>query len=190
MGLAKKLAKRTQRLARTQKAKDAKRARRAAQERIYAAKHRENEINEAERGVWKDMQVVLYTALHEQNGFGGKRLTLLFSWVQNLAECVRDDYVQEDELLAQLMAETHYGIEITPFDATDDDSIKHRAIDRIMLYFLWILHDKFGFGQQRMKALHKACADIGSDLRAGRRTIHGMVKRLQRIKGFWLEERD
>jgi len=190
MGFLKKLKKRGDRAARLAKAKDAKRERRVAREKVLTAKHRENEINDVEKGAWKDMQVVLYTALHEQNGFGGKRLSSLFAWVQNLAECVRDDYVTEEGLLAQLMVETRYGIEVTPFDPTDDRNIKRRAIDRIVLYFLWILHDKFGFGKQRLKALHKACAAIGRDLQEGKRTIAGMVKRLQGIKGFWLEARD
>lgn len=190
MGLAKKLAKRSQRLERVAKAKDAKRERRAAEERRYTAKHRVHEINKMEEDAWDDMQVILYTALHENYGFGGKRLTELFAWTKNLAECVRDDYVTEKDLLAQLGMETKYGIKIEDMDPHDDDSIRARAIDRITLYFFWILHDKFGFSQKRLHDLYSACGAIGKDMKEGRRSINGMVERLQRIKGFWLEKRD
>jgi len=190
VGFLKKLKKRTQRLERVAKAKDAKRDARAAREMQLTAKHRENEINAMEQEAWDDMQVIFYTALHEQNGFGGKRLTSLFAWVQNLAECVRDDYVTEKGLLDNLAQETRYVMKIEPIDPHDDRKIRARAIDRITLYFYWTLHAHFGFGYKRLHELQCACGSIGHDMLGGARTIHGMTKRLQGIRGFWLEMRD
>jgi len=190
MGLAKKLAKRTQRLARVRKAKDAKKDQRLANEIHYIMKHREHEVYDMAETTWKDTQTVLYTALHERYGFGGKRLRRLFREVSDLQELIADNDGSEGDMFRQFAEETHYNITPPTAEIDDDDSIKLRSIGRITGYFFWTLRDKFGFGKGRLKELSRVCGAIGDDLKEGRRTIQGMKDELNRIDGFWLGGRD
>lgn len=193
MGLMKKLKRRGARDARVQQAKQEKREQRAAKVLTYTAKAREKEIGEIEQQTWNDMQIVLYTALRESFGFGGKRLTKLFSHVQRLAECVRDDFithVSEDALAGVLEQETGFSARLDRMNPHDDKSVKRRAMQRISLYFFFTLHDKFDFGKQRLEATRHACARLGKELADGTRTMDGMLDDLSKVRHFIFEWRD
>lgn len=187
MGLARKLRKRADRFARVGKAKAEKRERKATEKMVFTAKKRERDIWDMEQQTWNDTQVVIYTALHQENGFGGKRLTRLFQRVRNLAYCVRDDDVTEQQLVDMLKEDTHYDATLPDMNPHDDHSVKLRSVYRMLLYFFWALHGEFGFGKKQFLALRKACAKIGQELTAGTRSLGDMVHDLEHLRDFNFE---
>lgn len=190
MGLARKLRKRADRFARVGKAKAAKRERKVEEKIAFTARHRENEVNVLEKQTWRDMQVVICTALREKRHFGGLRMTRLFHRVWILAACVRDDDVEEAQLAAWLKEETKYDATPAEMDVGDDRSVRLRSFQRIFLYFAYVLHNEFDFGGRMIASVRHACAEIGRELADGQRTMDGMVDALKRIPRFHFDGRE
>lgn len=182
MGFLKKLRKRDTRFARIGKMKAAKRDAKDAQRMMLAQEAAKQYAWELEGQCLHDTQVIFLKALHDTFGFGAKRLKDVVDYVVNVGDCIkkyRDD-LSIQAFRDQLEKETGHSVDVHPVKGGPEIQIQKNAIDEISVLYLWVLHDKYGFGKGRLKKMYAACAAIGSDLHHGKLSIDGMMEDLFR----------
>lgn len=114
MGFLKKLRKRDDRYARVAKGKAAKRDARKAYRYQMAQEAAERELVNLEQRCLLETQVIFFRVLHEDFGFGAKRLFDLAYHVNVIGACLKDKKlgVRLQDLRDQLEAETGYKLDV------------------------------------------------------------------------------
>lgn len=181
MGLARKLRKRADRFARVGKAKAAKRDARNAYRYQMVQEAAERELVHLEQRCLLETQIIFFRVLHEEFGFGAKRLFDLAYHVNVIGECMKDKKlgVRLKDLRDQLEAETGYRLDVHEIKGGPEIQVQKQAVDAVSVLYLLELHDKYGFGKARLEKMYHACAKVGSDISHGKMTIKELAQKLE-----------
>ena len=135
MGFLKKLRKRDDRYARVAKSKAAKRDAREAYRYQMAQEAAERELVNLEQRCLLETQVIFFRVLHEDFGFGAKRLFDLAYHVNVIGECMKDKKlgVRLKDLRDQLEAETGYRLDAHEVKGGPEIQVQKQAVDAVSI---------------------------------------------------------
>lgn len=181
MGFLKKLRKRDDRYARVAKGKAAKKDARNMYKYMMAQEAAERELVHLEQRCLLETQVIFFRVLHEDFGFGAKRLFDLAYHVNVVGACLKDKKlgVRLQDLRDQLEAETGYKLDIHEVKGGPEIQVQKHAVDAVSILYLLELHDKYGFGKARLEKMYHACAKVGSEISRGKMTIKELAQKLE-----------
>ena len=181
MGFLKKLRKRDDRYARVAKGKAAKKDARNMYKYMMAQEAAERELVHLEQRCLLETQVIFFRVLHEDFGFGAKRLFDLAYHVNVVGACLKDKKlgVRLQDLRDQLEAETGYKLDIHEVKGGPEIQVQKHAVDAVSILYLLELHDKYGFGKARLEKMYHACAKVGSEISHGKMTIKELAQKLE-----------
>ena len=181
MGFLKKLRKRDDRYARVAKGKAAKKDARNMYKHMMAQEAAERELVHLEQRCLLETQVIFFRVLHEDFGFGAKRLFDLAYHVNVIGECMKDKKlgIHLQDLRDQLEAETGYKLDAHEVKGGPEIQVQKQAVDAVSILYLLELHDKYGFGKARLEKMYHACAKVGSEISHGKMTIKELAQKLE-----------
>lgn len=181
MGFLKKLRKRDDRYARAAKSKAAKKDAREVYRYQMAQEAAERELVNLEQRCLLETQIIFFHVLHEDFGFGAKRLFDLAYHVNVIGECMKDKKlgVRLKDLRDQLEAETGYRLDVHEVKGGPEIQVQKQAVDAVSILYLLELHDKYGFGKARLEKMYHACAKVGSEISYGKMTIRELAQKLE-----------
>ena len=181
MGFLKKLRKRDDRDARVAKSKAAKKDAKTMLRYQMAHEAAERELVAIEQRCLLETQVIFFRVLHEEFGFGAKRLYDLAYHVNVIGECLKDKKlgVRIKDLRDQLEAETGYKLDVHEVKGGPEIQVQKTAVDCVSILYLLELHDKYGFGKARLEKMYHACAKVGSEISHGKMTIKELAQKLE-----------
>lgn len=181
MGFLKKLRKRDDRYARVAKGKAAKKVARNMYKYMMAQEAAERELVNLEQRRLLETQIIFFHVLHEDFGFGAKRLFDLAHHVNVIGACMKDKKlgVRLQDLRDQLEAETGYKLDVHEVKGGPEIQVQKQAVDAVSILYLLELHDKYGFGKARLEKMYHACAKVGSEISHGKMTIKELAQKLE-----------
>ena len=181
MGFLKKLRKRDDRYARVAKGKAAKKDARNMYKYMMAQEAAERELVNLEQRCLLETQIIFFRVLHEDFGFGAKRLFDLAHHVNVVGACMKDKKlgIHLQDLRDQLEAETGYKLDAHEVKGGPEIQVQKQAVDAVSILYLLELHDKYGFGKARLEKMYHACAKVGSDISHGKMTIKELAQKLE-----------
>ena len=184
MGFLKKIAKKRKTETRKMIRKNGKRERKMLEREFYAEQKAEFDAIEEERQMLTDLQIIFFTALSELYGFGETRIQRLAQNVMKIAGDMRDmgEWAYED-MRSQLDIETKYNLDTRHVRGDREFQRRKKAVDRISLIYLWILHEEFGFSKKRLTDTYHRCAMLATENDKGTRTVDDMREELRK-RGF------
>lgn len=177
----KKLRKRDDRYARVAKGKAAKKDARNMYKYMMAQEAAERELVHLEQRCLLETQVIFFRVLHEDFGFGAKRLFDLAYHVNVIGECMKDKKlgIHLQDLRDQLEAETGYKLDVHEVKGGPEIQVQKQAVDAVSILYLLELHDKYGFGKARLGKMYHACAKVGSEISHGKMTVRELAQKLE-----------
>ena len=130
-----------------------------------------------------NLSAVFMCVMHEQYGFGLKRLKRLHDKMQNEMDCIVYNYISVEEIAAFLREEIKLDVGVDAKDprANHDRQIEFEVVKEMSAAFLMALLDEFGFKAKRLGDAYGYAAGLSDMLNHGETTYEEIGNKMAEV---------